>query len=227
MIEMSNVSFAYNKNIDVISNMNLVVHRGDILGISGHNGAGKTTLMKLMMNILKPKTGKIMIDSELKIGYVPDEAGIYQELSAYQNLKFRLDIMHQKVEDDKIYELLKRLDLSSRFFDKQVKDWSHGMKKRLALAGSFIIEPDIIFLDEPTNGLDPESLAIIVELLQEESKKGVTIVLITHDLKFVDTICNRYIILQEGHLLIENEDQTTKLEEIYLQRTKNNEKFSV
>ncbi len=220
MIQMENVCFEYKVHTPVLNGINAQIYKGDVVGILGHNGAGKTTLFRILLDLFKPSEGVVKVDAmKRELGYVPEEAGIYLNLSAMQNMMFRADINHissNNIQQD-IMELLYRVQLDDRIKDSKVVNWSNGMKKRLALTCSLIIGPKILFLDEPTNGLDPESLKIFLNILEEENKKGMTILINSHDLHTISKICNRIMILQKGQKIYESYDFKENLEALYFE----------
>lgn len=220
MITYKNVSFYYSKNNYVINNLNLYVKKGNIHGIIGHNGAGKTTLFRLTLGLLKPQKGKIMLKTN-DISYMPPDNGLYQKLTAFQNIEFRARIfkISPKIFKPEANSLLKQLHILKRSNELVLK-WSTGMKKRLALACTLIANPKILVLDEPTNGIDPESLNIVVNMLKRINEKGVTILLSSQDLNFISKVCNYISIIQNGNLVYENSIDTNKnIEDTYLKYT--------
>lgn len=223
MITYKNISFQYSKNNDVINNLNLHVKERDIHGILGHNGAGKTTLFRLTLGLLKPQKGKILLGTN-DISYMPTDNGLYEKLTAFQNIEFRAKIF--KVSPDVFNTeanlLLKQLHIFKRSNESVLK-WSTGMKKRLALACALIANPKILILDEPTNGIDPESLNIVVNMLKKINQNGVTILLSSQDLNFISKACNYISIIQNGNLVYENSiNVNTNIESIYLKYTNSN-----
>ena len=177
-------------------------------------------MFRILLDLFKPSEGVVKVDAmKRELGYVPEEDGIYLNLSAMQNMMFRADINHissNNIQQD-IMELLHRVQLDDRIKDSKVVNWSNGMKKRLALTCSLIIGPKILFLDEPTNGLDPESLKIFLNILEEENKKGMTVLINSHDLHTISKICNRIMILQKGQKIYESYDFKENLEALYFE----------
>lgn len=201
MVKLDKISFSYKKKVPILEDVNLQINKGDIFGILGHNGAGKTTLFRIMLGLVKPQMGNVEISTSLReIEYVPEEAGIYLKMSAVKNILFRAEINHVSNGQNmnNIINLLQQVSLDGRMEDSTVENWSNGMKKRLAIVCSLVTNPKILFLDEPTNGLDPESLKIIREILLAENRKGMTIVINSHDLNTVSDLCNRIAIIQNG-----------------------------
>lgn len=223
MITYKNVSFQYSKNNDVINDLNLHIKEGSIHGVLGHNGAGKTTLFRLTLGLLKPQKGKILLGTN-DISYMPTDNGLYEKLTGFQNIEFRAKIfkVSPSVLNTEANLLLKQLRILRRANESVLK-WSTGMKKRLALACALIANPKILILDEPTNGIDPESLNIVVNMLKKINEKGVTILLSSQDLNFISKVCNYISIIQDGSLVYENSINVNKnIEDIYLKYTNSN-----
>lgn len=219
MFFLENVFFEYKRNRVVLDNLSLKVVEGDIIGILGHNGAGKTTLFKLLLGLLKCRSGKMECSvKKNEISYVPEEGGIYTDLSPRDNILFRARINHCEVTNEKIDSLLKEFKLDNRSKDTSVGEWSNGMRKRLAIICSLITSPRLLLLDEPTNGLDPESKKIVIEILQERNKTGTTILINTHDLQLVQQVCNKIIILQNGKKIFMDSVCCEDLEALYFDK---------
>ena len=192
-----------------VNNMNLKVKKGEIFGLLGPNGAGKTTLIKILSSINNPTSGDALVlgekipdgDIASKIGYMPQETGIYLNLTVEQNMKFYGRIFHLSNEktEEKIVELLNFVDLSE-WRHEMVENLSGGMKHRVSLACTLIHEPELLFLDEPTVGVDPELRVSFWDYFQQLKEKGVTILLTTH---YMDEArrCDRIGFMQRGKLI--------------------------
>lgn len=227
MIKLDNVVFSYRKNTNVINSLSINIDPGELVGILGHNGAGKTTLFRIILGLLKPQCGTVIVGYPNNVGdnkgrvlsFMPENNGIYERLSAYQNLFFRARIAQKNLNiADTANSLLQQLRLVERA-NEQVLYWSNGMKKRLSLACALISQPKILMLDEPTNGIDPESLEIITNMLRELNNTGVTILINSHDLNLVQELCSRVIILQNGKLLYNGSFDEKPLKQLYLGMT--------
>jgi len=232
VVKFENVFFSYNKRDLVINNVDLNIAQGQIHGILGHNGAGKTTTFRLLLGLLKPKSGLIQCDGFVSedrnfprglISYMPESIGIYEKLTGFQNLEFRARtarVPHSQIRP-KSKELLKSLRLLNRAHER-AGYWSNGMKKRLSLACALISQPKLLLLDEPTSGIDPESLSIIRQILKKINNQGTTIILSSHDLNSVEKICTHISILQYGKLIYTGvlDGNISSLEEFYLKHTK-------
>ena len=211
-IVVENVSKSFGKH-KVLDQLNLEVKKGEIIGILGPNGAGKSTLINILSTILKPDDGMVYINGfnlrkntlEIKkhISIVPQEFIFYEELTARENLLF-FGKMHSKSNKNLLVEseyILRRLGLDSR--TDKVKNFSGGLKRRVNIAISLIMGTDIIFLDEPTTGLDPEAKIEIWKYLKELKFFTKTVLLLTHDMFEAENICDRIYIFHNGHIVAE------------------------
>lgn len=236
-ISIQNIFKTYSKDKFVLNNISFEIKNKDKLGILGPNGAGKTTLISIICGILETSKGNIVYSENSKeityskfknlLGYVPQELAFYQELSPIQNLNFfgaMYGLSKEKIEK-KSEELLKILGLLEVKNDR-AKTFSGGMKRRLNLAISILHEPKILFLDEPTVGIDVQSKNAIITFLNELNKKGTTIIYTSHYLKEAETLCNKVLLIDNGEIKAFNEIEKLKqntnlesLEEIFLQLT--------
>lgn len=188
-----------------LSNLSLSVDRGSIFGILGPNGSGKTTTLGIILGVINSDGGKYSWfdnapDNEHKkrIGAVLETPNFYHYLSAFNNLKIVADIKGLSYNSiDKVLELV---NLSDRKHSK-FSTYSLGMKQRLAIASSMLGDPEVLVLDEPTNGLDPQGIAEIRELVIKIAKEGKTIIIASHLLDEVEKICTHVAVLQKGKLL--------------------------
>jgi ABC-2 type transport system ATP-binding protein len=191
----------------VLSNVSFSVEEGDIFGYLGPNGAGKTTTMRVMLGLLKPTHGEALIggrdmavDSEMrkKVGVLLEKNGVYDRLTAHDNLQYYARLYGVDDIERKIAEQLEIVGLTDRR-DQKAGKFSKGMKQRLGLARAMIHDPEILFLDEPSSGLDPEAQKLMRDIILELSrKKKITVFLNSHNLDEVQRVCNRIAILQHG-----------------------------
>lgn len=201
----------FNKN-DVVDNVNMNITRGEIYGFLGPNGAGKTTIMKMVVNLLKPSSGEIEIFGQKlryedyeplkRIGSIIEYPVFYEKLTGRENLELHCEYMgyYDKSAIDRALELvnLKGID------NKEVKDFSLGMKQRLAIARAIITKPELLMLDEPINGLDPIGIKEIRNLLKMLSKEyGITILISSHILSEIEQIADTIGIINNGKLMQE------------------------
>ncbi|HHU63380.1 MAG TPA: ABC transporter ATP-binding protein [Clostridiales bacterium] len=212
MIVLANVSKAFG-DIKAVDGLNFHVNKGEILGLLGPNGSGKTTTIRLINGVIFPDEGEIKVlgldtvkdGNEIRstTGVVTESAGLYENMTAQANLEFfgRIYGLSNQDLSGRINRLLGQFGLEDRRNSK-VSRFSTGMKKRLSIARALLHKPEILFLDEPTTGLDPESsrdvLTYIKRLNREE---GITILVCTHNLPEAEGLCNRYIFLDSGRII--------------------------
>ena len=211
MIDVSNLKKSFD-TIEALKGISFNIPQGECYGLLGPNGAGKTTTISILSTIIKPDEGEVNIagydlkknplDCKKNIGVVTQEIALYNELSANDNLLFWGGIY--KVPKQ---ELLKRLDetldllgLTDRKNDK-VKTYSGGMKRRVNIASALLHRPKILFMDEPTAGIDPQSRNLIFEVVEKLHKEGMTIVYTTHYMEEAERLCNRIGIIDNGEII--------------------------
>lgn len=216
IIEIENLSKDYEigfwkkKKVRALDNLNLKVAGGQIFGFLGGNGAGKTTTIKILMSLMFPTTGTARILGEdisntkmhSRIGYCPENPYFYdylkaRELMDYFGELFGLDANKRK---QKTEELLTKVGLEEKDWNKQLRKFSKGMLQRVGLAQSLINDPEIVFMDEPMSGLDPIGRREIRELIAELREKGVTVFMSTHILSDIEALCDNVAILRKGKL---------------------------
>ena len=220
MIEVKKLKKNYG-NFTAVDEIDFDVHRGEIFGFLGPNGAGKTTTQRMLTSLLTPTGGSIRIDQkditqytrEVKsiVGMVPEESNVYNELTAWDNLMFtgQLYRIPRKERKKNARELL---DLFGLWDKKNIKveNYSKGMKRRLSIAMGVIHQPQILFLDEPTPGLDPQSARTIRELIKDLNKKGSTIFLTTHQIEEANQLCDRIAIINHGRIAVIDSPENLK-----------------
>ncbi|MEI7471888.1 MAG: ABC transporter ATP-binding protein [Chitinophagaceae bacterium] len=199
--------------IHAVSDLSFTVNEGDVYGFLGQNGAGKSTTIRMLLTLIKPSSGQIKIFGKdlsthrheilQKIGAVIEKPDLYKYLTAYQNLSIFARISGIKANRTMLMNQLEQVGLAERAHSK-VKTFSQGMKQRLGIAVALIHNPDLIILDEPTNGLDPQGIADIRQLILQLSKeKGKTILVSSHLLSEIELIANRIIIIDKGKKIVE------------------------
>lgn len=198
-------------NKNAADKINIHVNKGEIYGLIGRNGAGKTTILKMLSGLSTPtdgsysilgKTGKGLASVRSKVGSLIENPGLYPNLSAYENLKLKCIVM-DKNEEGYINELLNLVGLQDTG-KKASKNFSMGMKQRLGIALALIGDPEIMILDEPINGLDPQGIAEMRDILTMLSKeKGLTIIISSHILDELAKIADAYGMIHDGKLLVE------------------------
>jgi ABC-2 type transport system ATP-binding protein len=216
IIEIENLTKDYEtgfwkkKKIRALEDLTLSVESGQIFGFLGGNGAGKTTTIKILMRLLFPTAGTARIlgsdisdfKMHAKIGYCPENPYFYDYLTAHELMDyfgelFGFDSMHRK---RRTAELLSRVRLEEKDWNKQLRKFSKGMLQRVALAQALINEPEIVFLDEPMSGLDPIGRREVRELIAELRESGTTVFMSTHILSDIEALCDNVAILRGGKL---------------------------
>ena len=208
IIEVQNLTKEFDEKT-VLNKISFEVKEGEIFGFLGPNGAGKTTTLRILLGLLKPTSGRALVFSEelenhndlrRRVGVLLENDGLYENLSAYENLSYYARIYSVSDEEEKIRNLLDFVELLDRQHDR-VGEFSKGMKQRLALARSIIHDPDVLFYDEPSSGLDPEAQKMVRNLIVSMAReKGRTIFLNSHDLDEVQRVCSKIAILQRGEI---------------------------
>ena len=213
MIEITILKKNYG-SIEAVKGISFQVRQGEIYGLLGPNGAGKSTTISMISGLLKPDAGTALIgDRDIwlepktvkrMIGVVPQETAIYEELCARDNLQFwgSLFGLSGKALRERVNTVLLRVGLSDRA-KEAVSKYSGGMKRRLNLAMGLIHQPKILFLDEPTVGIDPQARLAILDLIREEAAAGTTVLYTTHYLEEAQALCERLAILDQGQILAE------------------------
>lgn len=203
--------------IQALKGVSFDVPKGCVYGILGPNGSGKTTLLGIVLDVLKSNGGSFewvgyskTEDARKQIGALLETPNFYHYLSAVDNLKIVAEI--KKIKNPAIDAVLKRVLLYERK-DSKFSTYSLGMKQRLAIAGALLSNPDVIVFDEPTNGLDPEGIAEIRNLIRELSKEGRTIIMASHLLDEVEKVCTHVAIMKKGVLLREGAVNTILADE--------------
>ena len=212
IIEAEGLTKRYGTQI-AVNNLTLWIREGEVFGFLGPNGAGKTTTLLMFLGLTEPTSGKVRIVGfdpareplrvKEKVGYLPENVGFYDDMDARQNLRFiaRLNRIPDKVSAKKIDELLQQVGLFEES-KKKVGTYSKGMRQRLGIAEVLIKEPKLIFLDEPTIGLDPDGTNRMLDLIHSLSReKNITIFLSSHLLDQVQRICDRVGIMIKGNLV--------------------------
>jgi len=245
MIEALSLSKKYG-DLLAVKDLNLMIDN-ELFGFLGANGAGKTTTIKMMTGLISPTDGKIKIcgidinenprAAKSQFGLLPDNPFLYEKLSAIEFLNFMGDLY--KVDSNtlikRINNLLELFDLKDRAQDL-IETYSFGMKQKVALAGALIHNPKVLFLDEPTVGLDPKSTRIIKDILKGLVREGITIFMSTHILEVAEAMCDRIGIIDKGELIecgtmkeLRGKSKSTEknLENIFLELTGGDEYVDV
>ncbi|MGN4782681.1 ABC transporter ATP-binding protein [Bacillus cereus group sp. MYBK217-2] len=218
LLEVSQICKSF-RNVQVVEDMSFKVYEGDIVGFIGPNGAGKTTIIRMILNLIHRDGGTVKIgghniDHEFsqamkKVGAIVENPSFHGNLSGYKNLKLVANL--NNVTEQRIWEVLKLVQLQARAKDK-VKEYSLGMKQRLGIAISLLKKPELLILDEPTNGLDPQGIRDMRTMIKElAAKEKIGLLISSHILHELEQVCTRFLILNKGKLLLdcnrENLDQ--------------------
>jgi ABC-2 type transport system ATP-binding protein len=211
MITVTDLRKSYGSNV-ALKGISFSIRPGEFYGLLGPNGAGKSTTIGIMSTLVAPDTGSVTIDGndlaknpmqcKQVIGVVPQELALYNELTAVDNLLFwgslygvKKDLLKQRIDDT-----LKLFGLYDRRNDK-IKSYSGGMKRRINIASALLHQPKVLFMDEPTVGIDPQSRNLIFEVVEKLHKEGMTIVYTTHYMEEAERFCDRIGIIDNGTII--------------------------
>ena len=206
---------------EILKGISLELNEGDILGFIGPNGAGKTTTIKLILGLQSITSGKVFINdfdvekdfekAIAKVGSIVENPDLYMYMSGYDNLKL-ISNLYKNVDKKRIDEVVKLVGLENRIHDK-VSKYSLGMRQRLGVAQAILHKPTLLILDEPTNGLDPEGIKSMRELLIRLAKKEHMAILISsHNLAELESFCNKVCIIKNGEIIETSDIQDVKKE---------------
>ena len=193
------------RNKVILNNINLNLEKGNVYGLIGHNGSGKTMLLRAISGLITLDSGYIKIDNTLvelnkplpvKVGILIENVKFYDDLTGFENLKF-LSSINNEISDDVINTYLKKFDLLKEN-NKKVKEYSLGMMQKLAIIQAIMEDQSLILLDEPTNGLDRNSVEIFNEQIKELKDKGKTIILVSHNDSEIKELCDEIIEISDG-----------------------------
>jgi ABC-2 type transport system ATP-binding protein len=214
MLEVNGLTKSYGK-LTAVSGVSFRVNAGETIGLLGPNGAGKTTTVSVIAGLLSPDSGEVLIEGKqvksdtdsvkLKIGLVPQDMALYDQLSARDNLTFfaALYSLAGTKAKQAMDDALSLVGLSDRANDK-VKEFSGGMKRRLNLAAALLHDPQILLLDEPTVGVDPQSRNAIFDNLEVLKKRGKTLIYTTHYMEEAERLCDRIVIIDHGKVIADD-----------------------
>lgn len=219
MLKVQNLSFSYDHAL-VLNDIHFEIEKGSIVGILGLSGSGKTTLLKILSGLLIPKQGQVTIDNEptfiddkpskaltQDLGVVFQQFNLFMHLTVVDNLALPLRLRTKLSKAScrqKAIELLDSFGLKDQA-DKFPNQCSGGQQQRIAIARALILNPKLLLIDEPTSSLDKENTKILIHLLKNLHQKGLTIVLITHDLHFAKAMCERVVELKEGKIYLDQD----------------------
>ena len=208
LLECQNLYKSFGKK-QILKDVSFEIDEGDILAFIGPNGSGKTTTIKLILGLQNIDKGKVTINgfdiekdfvkSIEKVGAIVENRDTYMYLTGWQNLKLTANL-YKDITDEKIKEIVKLVELEGRINDK-VSKYSLGMRQRLGIARALINEPNVLILDEPTNGLDPEGIKDLRNLLKKLAKEGLGILISSHNLAELESFCNKVLIIDNGTII--------------------------
>ena len=199
-------------NLRAVSNLHLEVVQAEILGFLGLNGAGKTTTIRILLDLLRPNSGRAFIfgcdcqaagvEARSRIGYLPGEMGIYPDLTGREVLDLLVGLDLKAADKKRRRELQERLGFPDSDLRRRLREYSTGMKRKLGLIQAFQADPLLLILDEPTEGLDPLMQESFYELLLDAKQRGRTVFMSSHILSEVDRVCDRIALLRRGELVL-------------------------
>jgi ABC-2 type transport system ATP-binding protein len=199
-------------NFRAVDDLSLTVPPGEIHGFLGPNGAGKTTTMRMIAGLLRPSSGRILVNghdletepeaAKASLGYIPDRPYVYDKLTAGEFLRFHGGLygMDASTVQPRVHEMLDLFELR-RWEHELIESFSHGMKQRLVMGAAFLHRPRAIAVDEPMVGLDPRGARLIKDVLRRMSERGVALLMSTHTLEVAQEMCHRISIVQKGRII--------------------------
>ena len=235
MLRIENVTRAYGNRI-AVEQLDLDLKPGELFALLGHNGAGKTTTIKMLVGLLKPSAGRILVgpydvvkqprEASRLVGYVPDQPFLYDKLSGREFLRFVADMygLTNASARAAVERESQRFHLAE-FLDRLTETYSHGMRQRTVFAAAMIHEPDLLVVDEPMVGLDPQSIRLVKDLLRTYVSQGKTVLMSTHTLGIAEEIADRLGVMRQGRKVFEGRvdelherasGQFESLEDLYL-----------
>ncbi|NQO18964.1 ATP-binding cassette domain-containing protein [Streptococcus suis] len=230
LLSTQELSKQYGKQ-KAVHQVSLTINKGEICGLVGENGAGKTTLLRMLSGLISQTSGTITSSKDCRIGALIESPALQPNLSAIDNLRYMALQLNLKQADEKILETLAIVGLEDVDPKKKSKDFSLGMRQRLAIALAILDDPDFLILDEPINGLDPvgikEMRSIILNL---RNQYGMTILISSHILSELEMVVDRYIIMHKGLVVKEfskQELEQTLAEQLYLQTNNHPKTFTI
>jgi ABC-2 type transport system ATP-binding protein len=238
MIQLIDLTKQY-RGIRAVDGINLSVRKGARFGFLGPNGAGKTTTIKMMAGVLRPTTGRIIIDGldlavsptavKARIGFIPDRPFMYEKLTGWEFLHFvagLYGLQSTSLLRERMAALLALFELAA-WQDELIESYSHGMKQRLVMCAALIHRPKVLIVDEPMVGLDPLGARLVKNIFKEESQNGTTLFMSTHSLEVAEEVCEEIAIIQRGRVIAQGAPEELrqqagvdgKLEDVFLSLT--------
>ena len=237
MIKFENVTKTYNRTVRALDDVSFHVKGGEIVGFIGPNGSGKTTTMKLLTGIIRPDSGKIVVNGfniredpikvKESIGYIADSPDMFLRLKGTEFLQLIADIykVPTEVRRERIEKLAEKFGLTQALTSPMMS-YSHGMRQKIMVIAALMHKPPVWILDEPMIGLDPKSAFELKQLMREHTKEGNAVFFSTHVLEVAEKLCDRVVIIKNGHILydgtlddLEKQNKNESLENIFLELT--------
>lgn len=235
MLDIKNLTKKFGE-FTAVNSINLKINKGDLFGFLGPNGAGKTTTIKMTTGLYSITSGSISINNidvaeeplraKEIIGYIPDNPFLYDKLTGKEFLYFSggLYNLSKSFLKNKIEELVELLKIKE-WLNKRTEEYSQGMRQRITIASAFLHDPQLIIIDEPMVGLDPQSAHIVKQVLKQKADEGKTVFMSTHSLNVVEEICNRVGIINNGNIIFN--DTIEQLEKMKLAHNRNLEELFI
>ncbi len=216
-VSIQNISKSYGP-VKALRDVSFEVFPGEVFGLLGPNGAGKTTAIRIMMDIFKPDSGQVSLfggsmdaAKKRRIGYMPEERGLYKDLKLEPTLIFLATLkgLSEAEARERLVPWLQRLDLYDHR-QKKVQELSKGMQQKAQLIATLLHEPDLIVVDEPFSGLDPVNTRLVKEIMEEQRDAGKSIIMSTHQMYQVEALCNRIALINNGRSVLYGEVRDIK-----------------
>jgi ABC-2 type transport system ATP-binding protein len=196
-------------DVVAVDHLSFEVEKGEIFGLLGPNGAGKTTTIRVIMDIISPDKGQVTVldqppgRAKAQVGYLPEERGLYRKLKVLDTLVYLAELkgMPRSTARERAMDLLERVQLHD-WATRKVRDLSQGMQQRLQLIASLVHDPEVLFLDEPFQGLDPVNVERVKDFVAEQQQEGKTIVLSSHQMNLVEVLCDRILLINRGQAVL-------------------------
>lgn len=240
-VKLENLTKVYH-DLTAVDDVNLSVARGELMCCLGPNGAGKTTTIKMLTGLIRPTSGRVLVagydvqedpvEAKRRIGYIPDQPFLYEKLSGREFFRFVGDLFNvpRDVQDEK-FQYFARLFSLEKAADKLIEGYSHGMRQKLVISASLMHDPEVVVVDEPMVGLDPQSARTVKQLFRQQSEQGRTVFLCTHVLSVAEELADRVAIYNRGKVIFlgtitelrERLGRDDNLEQLFLELTKSEE----
>lgn len=224
LISVTNITKTYQSK-HAVDHLSFDIQKGEICGLVGENGAGKTTLLRMLAGLIRPTSGKMVMDKTIRLGALIESPTLQPNLSALANLRYLSLQLNLNYSDKELLNILEIVGLSDVDAKKKSKDFSLGMRQRLAIAIAILDKPDFLILDEPINGLDPVGIKEMRQIiLNLRDSYKMTILISSHILSELELVVDRYIIMHQGKILkkLSKNSLTQELQgKLYLQTTDN------